>query len=257
MNVKEVLLDQNAEESSLLSEFLNKYSATYSFRRVAFAGQEQLFLTCQNDRVGLIKGKQKISCVDWAEETLLKRFAQTSAKEIFIQAITNKKRSSTVLYDMTAGMGKDCFIASKFFERVVLIERNPIVHLLLQDGLRRALKHDKAARFARKISLHCMDADVALHSIQQTTLDFPWPDVIYFDFMFDNKKSQSTKSMEMLRELESMYGDANIKNGELISRALNLNPAPKVVLKAKKLPEDLDMPPKMTYAGKVVDYHVF
>ncbi|MCO5113051.1 MAG: class I SAM-dependent methyltransferase [Bdellovibrionaceae bacterium] len=256
MNVKEVLLDQNAEESSLLSEFLNKYSDAYSFHRVPFSGQEQLFLTCQNDRVGLIKGKQKICCVDWTEETLLKRFAQTSTKEIFIQAVTNKK-SSTVLYDLTAGMGKDCFIASKFFERVVLVERNPIVHLLLQDGLRRALKHDKAARFARKILLHCMDAEVALHSIQQATPNFPWPDVIYFDFMFENKKSQSTKSMEILRELESMDGDANIKNGELISRALNLNPAPKVVLKAKKLPDDTEVSPKKTYTGKVVDYHVF
>src|SRR5690606_37804453 len=40
--------------------------------------------------------------------------------------------------DATAGLGKDSFVLATLGSKVTMIERSPIVHCLLQDGLRRA-----------------------------------------------------------------------------------------------------------------------
>src|SRR5690606_15891946 len=44
--------------------------------------------------------------------------------------------------DCTAGLGEDAFVLASCGAKVLLVERNPIIHLLLQDGLLRA-KHSK------------------------------------------------------------------------------------------------------------------
>lgn len=249
----EIFIDQNAEPSELLNSFIQKYKNRYSLE--PFTEGEGAFLTCKEDQIGILKGKQKLITVDWTEESLLKRFAQTSAKEILIQALWSKKSKPTVLYDMTTGMGTDSFIASKFFQKLILVERNPIMHLLLQDGLRRALAHDKASKFAQKVTLLHADSQVVLSGNIEKNL--PKPEVIYFDFMFENKKTQSTKNMEMLRALESQEGlhDESLQQRTLIETAIQTSA--RVVLKAKRLPLVLTMAPKKVYSGKVVDYFVF
>ena len=43
--------------------------------------------------------------------------------------------------DLTAGLGADSFVLAGLGCNITMTERNPIVHLLLQDGLSRAMAY--------------------------------------------------------------------------------------------------------------------
>lgn len=254
-----IKVDASAEYSDILLDFISKYGDRYNFQEESFEGQDEWFLSCHDDRVGFLKGKQSIISIDWTSPSLLKRFAQTSYKEPLIQAMVSKNKKFHTLMDMTAGLGTDSFIASKFFENVILIERQPLVHLLLCDALRRALVHDKAKKFAQKVTLICADAKDIISACANAPkeIGFPSPDVMYFDFMFENKKTQSSKQMELLRMLEALEVFEGDDVGKVLQSATAIESLSRIVLKAKELSESVSITPHQIHKGKVVNYYHF
>ncbi len=84
--------------------------------------------------------------------------------------------------DATAGLGRESFVLATLGCSVTLLERSPIVHALLADGLKRALASDdsEAVDIASRMTLHLADAHVWLKALPADSL----PDVIYLDPMF-------------------------------------------------------------------------
>ena len=58
--------------------------------------------------------------------------------QLIAKAVGLKPNISPVVIDVTAGLGKDAFVLASLGCHVTMAERNPLVRLLLEDGLRRA-----------------------------------------------------------------------------------------------------------------------
>lgn len=100
--------------------------------------------------------------------------------------------------DATAGMGKDSFVLATLGCHLTMIERSPIVHLLLQDGLQRA------QAFAREQDvelLHVINRMQLLAQDSRTYLESltaaQFPDVIYLDPMFPERQKTADVKKEM------------------------------------------------------------
>ena len=63
-------------------------------------------------------------------------------KEALAKAVGLKKGANPTVLDATAGFGVDAFVLASLGCRVHMIEKNPLVASLLEDGLNRA-KNDK------------------------------------------------------------------------------------------------------------------
>lgn len=100
--------------------------------------------------------------------------------------------------DATAGMGKDSFVLATLGCQLTLIERSPIVHLLLQDGLLRAQifareQDAELLQVIQRMQLRSQDSRTYLESL--TAEQFP--DVIYLDPMFPERQKTADVKKEM------------------------------------------------------------
>jgi 16S rRNA (guanine1516-N2)-methyltransferase len=118
-----------------------------------------------------------------------------------IKSITSKQKkiSETKVLDCTAGLGKDSFIFASFGFQVLLIEKNPIIFQLLQDGHQRGMKDEKISNILKNMKLVNDDSIDYLNSHQEHF------DVIYFDPMFPsmNRKNKISpkKEIQYIREI--------------------------------------------------------
>ncbi|MDG1693499.1 MAG: class I SAM-dependent methyltransferase [Porticoccaceae bacterium] len=159
------------------------------------------------------------------------------------------------ILDLTAGLGSDGFVLASLGCSVNLLERNPIVHLLLKDGLDRA-RHEAAAdkelaAIIQRMNLIEINSSVFLDSID--TNDYP--DVIYIDPMFPPRKksAQVKKEMQALHRIVGGDEDASI----LLEKALN-KAIYRVVVKRPAHSKYLgDLKPSYSLEGKSTRYDIF
>lgn len=118
--------------------------------------------------------------------------------------------------DATAGMGGDSFVLASLGCQVTLIERNPAVHALLADALKRAQQAEDAQDIAAIIQrMHLVHADAADY-IEQNQ---PQVDVIYLDPMYPEKKKQAAAKKEM-QALQILVGP-DLDSHRLLNAALH------------------------------------
>ncbi|WP_367672462.1 class I SAM-dependent methyltransferase [Buchnera aphidicola] len=123
------------------------------------------------------------------------------------KAIGIKKNKKLIVLDATAGLGKDSFIFFSLGCKVFMIERNPVLAALLNDGLERGYKDKKIGNLLKKnIKL--------IHTSKITTLllEKIKPDVVYLDPMFPKikKTSLSKKNIRIIRDLVGNDNDSDI-----------------------------------------------
>ncbi len=100
--------------------------------------------------------------------------------------------------DATAGMGKDSFVLATLGCQLTMIERSPIVHLLLQDGLLRAQafareQDAELLQVINRMQLLAQDSRTYLESLSAEQ----FPDVIYLDPMFPERQKTADVKKEM------------------------------------------------------------
>ncbi|MDP5292881.1 class I SAM-dependent methyltransferase [Oceanimonas sp. CHS3-5] len=140
---------------------------------------------------------------------------QTIAK-----AVGLKHGHNPSVVDGTAGLGRDAFVLASLGCTVTLCERHPVVHALLEDGLRRAAADGDIGPWVRE-RLHLLPFGQGLSDIQQQ------PDVVYLDPMFPHKKKAALVKKEM-RVFHSLVG-ADLDADSLLAPALELARARVVV----------------------------
>lgn len=112
------------------------------------------------------------------------------------------KRKPSVI-DATAGLGQDAFVLATLGCNVTLIERNAVVHALLQDGLRRA----REAADVADIITHMQLAD---GNATQLLPQLPPADIIYLDPMFPERQKSALvkKAMRFFHDIVGEDEDA-------------------------------------------------
>lgn len=117
--------------------------------------------------------------------------------------------------DATAGLGRDAFVLASVGCRVRMLERNPIVAALLDDGLQRGYQDPEIGGWlTERLTL--------IHATSQTALETitPAPDVVYLDPMYPHREKSALVKKEM-RVFQSLVG-SDADADELLRPALAL-----------------------------------
>ncbi|MFZ4537949.1 class I SAM-dependent methyltransferase [Propionivibrio sp.] len=110
-----------------------------------------------------------------------------------------------LLVDATAGLGRDAFVLARLGCAVTMIERQPLIAALLEDGLRRALADDEVGPIVARMRLLCGDAIELMGH-----WDGEAPQVVYLDPMFPHRDKSPLvkKEMRLFRPLAGDDDDA-------------------------------------------------
>lgn len=151
-----------------------------------------------------------------------RKFGGGKGQAIAKAAGLNKGATPSVL-DATAGLGRDAFVLASLGCKVQMVERNPVVAALLDDGLIRAKQDAEIGEWVteRMSLLHASSHDALQRLMAQS--DFVQPDVVYLDPMYphpENKKKSALVKKEM-RVFQSLVGADNDADG-LLEPALQL-----------------------------------
>ncbi|KQN64113.1 16S rRNA (guanine(1516)-N(2))-methyltransferase RsmJ [Erwinia sp. Leaf53] len=111
--------------------------------------------------------------------------------------------------DATAGLGRDAFVLAAIGCRVRMLERNPVVAALLDDGLRRGYADPEIGPWLRE-RLTLLHAS----SLQALTDITPPPDAVYLDPMYPHKQKSALVKKEM-RVFQSLVGPDEDADGLL------------------------------------------
>jgi len=176
--------------------------------------------------------------------------SQTIAK-----AVGMKGKARPFIADLTAGLGTDASTLAALGCRVVMVERNPIVALLLEDGLARlaaaAKESDELARLSANLSLVTMPAAEWLSCLAADAC----PDVIYLDPMFPQRRNSAevNKNMQIFHQVVGCDDDAD----SLLPLALSKARHRVVVKRPARAPWLAGHEPGLSFAGKSVRFDVY
>jgi len=139
--------------------------------------------------------------VDFAAGTMAHRRKFGGGRgEAVAKAVGVKGSYLPDVVDATAGLGRDAFVLASIGCRVRMLERNPVVAALLEDGLTRGYADAEIGDWLRE-RLQLIHAS-SLTSLTDIT---PRPQVVYLDPMFPHKQKSALVKKEM-RVFQSLVG---------------------------------------------------
>jgi 16S rRNA (guanine1516-N2)-methyltransferase len=158
--------------------------------------------------------------------------------------------------DLTAGLGADSFVLAGLGCNITMTERNPIVHLLLQDGLSRAMAYGyEQDPLLSEIIGRMLLKEIDGLSYLKFLRDNEFPDVIYLDPMFPLRK-KSAKVKKEMQALHCVVGD-NDDATLLLDSALS-KARYRVVIKRPSHAEYLgNKKPSYSLEGKSTRFDIF
>lgn len=152
--------------------------------------------------------------------------------------------------DATAGLGRDAFVLASLGCSMTLIERQPLIAALLEDGLQRAASAVEVAAIAERMHLLQGDAIELMGNWQGRR-----PQVIYLDPMFPHRDKSALVKKEM-RLFRPLVGD-DLDAPALLAAALELASHRVVVKRARKAPAIEGAKPGYLLEGKSSRYDIY
>ncbi len=171
--------------------------------------------------------------------------------ELLGKAVGVGKKTRLRLIDATAGLGGDSFVLADLGCDVVCLERSPLIHALLVDGVERGLV--AADAWVRQV---CSRLRVCLADAVQdlSNLDVS-ADVIYLDPMFSNR-SRAARARKPMWLLQQLVGE-DLDTAQLLQAAL-AKAIHRVVVKRPLKAAPIDGPaPGHAIRGKAVRFDVY
>ena len=170
--------------------------------------------------------KEKPYRIDFS--SYLSKRMDTAKTELISRSI-GKVDSQSYVIDFTAGIGRDSMTLAAAGHNVIMIERNPILFVLLNDALGRLkteyssisdrihlLKYDSSTLAADKLS------QLKLNDIQSDKLTV-YLDPMYADDSGVGKKALVKKETQMLHRIVGSYeGNDEVNNSNLMNCAIDV-----------------------------------
>jgi 16S rRNA (guanine1516-N2)-methyltransferase len=155
-----------------------------------------------------------------------------------------------LVLDATAGLGKDAFVLASLGCTMSLIERQPIIAALLEDGLRRAIGDEEVGAIVARMRLLTGNAIELMRGWQEQA-----PQVIYLDPMFPHRDKSALVKKEM-RLFRPLVGD-DMDAPALLEAALALASHRVVVKRPRKAPCIEGPKPSHALEGKSSRYDIY
>ncbi|MGB1238330.1 MAG: class I SAM-dependent methyltransferase [Pseudomonadales bacterium] len=169
--------------------------------------------------------------------------------QLIAKAVGVKSGVRPQVVDVTAGLGRDGFVLATLGCEVKLIERSPVIHALLQDGLARAEINLEIADIMGRMSLEHSNSIQWLEQCSEP------PQVVYVDPMFPHTTKSASVKKEMLLFRDVVGEDADSK--QLLEAALDCAHARVVVKRPRKAPCIEGAKPSYQLEGKSSRYDVY
>jgi 16S rRNA (guanine1516-N2)-methyltransferase len=152
--------------------------------------------------------------------------------------------------DATAGLGRDAFVLAELGCPVTLIERQPVIAALLEDGLLRASGVAELAEIIATMRLVEGNAIALMRDWSEAP-----PQVIYLDPMFPHRDKSALvkKEMRLFRPLVGDDDDAP----DLLAAALALASHRVVVKRPRKAPVLAARTPAYALEGKASRFDIY
>lgn len=155
-----------------------------------------------------------------------------------------------LVLDATAGLGRDAFVLASLGCTVSLIERQPLIAALLEDGLARAERDPDVALITARMQLLVGNAISLMNDWQGER-----PQVIYLDPMFPHRDKSALVKKEM-RVFRPLVGD-DMDAPALLAAALQLASHRVVVKRPRKAPVVEGAKPGYALEGKSSRYDIY
>jgi 16S rRNA (guanine1516-N2)-methyltransferase len=154
------------------------------------------------------------------------------------KAVGLKQGLTPTVVDGTAGLGRDAFVLASLGCKVIMVERNPVVAALLEDGLRRAYDDAEIGQWMHeRMSLFHGSSLNALADAVKTSTNVSEIDVVYLDPMYPHREKSALVKKEM-RVFQTLVG-ADLDADGLLAPAIALA-TKRVVVKRPDYADDLD-----------------
>lgn len=155
------------------------------------------YLACTAERLELRQAGLLPLFVDF-HGAEVKRRLRAGRRSPLARALGLHRRPDTSVLDATCGLGRDAAVLLGLDCRVAGIERSPLLHAMLQDGLERAAPLPGWGGLIGADAVDWLDAQSA-----------PVADAIYLDPMFaGHGKALPKKAMQLLRQVVGADPDA-------------------------------------------------
>lgn len=187
--------------------------------------------------------------VDFSDAKLKYRAQSAIKKQNIAKAIGVKGNNRPSVLDATAGLGKDAYLLASLGCEVTLVERSPLVHALLEDGIgRRGFYDSETAKTLSRMSLRQGD-------FLQLELGTCQYDTVYLDPMFPDrrKRAKVKKDMAFLQQLLGSQSDG----ADLLEHARQFASKRIVVKRAKLSPQLGRVKPDIQFRGSSSRYDVY
>ena len=152
--------------------------------------------------------------------------------------------------DATAGLGKDAFVLASLGCQMTLIERQPLIAALLEDGLARARGDAEIGPIVARMQLLTGNAIERMRAWEGEA-----PQVIYLDPMFPHRDKSALVKKEM-RVFRPLVGD-DLDAPALLEAALALATHRVVVKRPRKAPIIEGGKPSHSLEGKSSRYDIY
>lgn len=221
----------------------------------AFSSDYPLLLQCDDDGLALrATGPDApgLVRVDFVEGALAhRRQFGGGAGQMVARAVGLKGALRPSVLDATAGLGRDAFVLAALGCEVTLLERQPVIAALLEDGLQRALQAGgEVAEIVSRMRFIEVDAIAAMDA-----WELPIPQVIHLDPMFPHREKSALVKKEM-RLFRPLAGD-DMDAPALLEAALRLASHRVVVKRARKAPAIEGRAPTAEIAGQSSRYDIY
>lgn len=187
--------------------------------------------------------------IDFSSNEITRRKNQVGLNQEIAKAVGVKKDYAPNVLDTTAGLGRDSFMLAMLGCQITMLERNPAIFLMLQNGLNIASKDAELKKIVSRMKLINEDSIDFLRNMGNSF------DVIYVDPMFPkSKKSRLVKKdMQIFREI---VGD-DLDSSKLLKIALKQN-VKRVVVKRMINSEHIgNIEPNFEIKGRTTRFDVY
>lgn len=164
--------------------------------------------------------------------------------ERLVKALGKPREDRHRVVDATAGLGRDAALMAQAGFQVILIERSPLIHALLADGLARA----PAALAEQMTLLPCQDS----RDLQESVLH-----AVYLDPMFPSREKSAAVKKDLLW-LQWINDYPSLEEEQaMMEWACALSPHRIVVKRPAKAPDLAGRAPGFSQKGKAVRFDVY
>jgi 16S rRNA (guanine1516-N2)-methyltransferase len=172
--------------------------------------------------------------------------------QTLVRAVGVKGENPPTILDATAGLGQDSFVLACQGCRVEMMERNPVIAALLEDGLRRAADDPDIGKIVQE-RMKLVKGD-SLTELAKIPTD-RHPAVVYLDPMYPHRSKSALVKKEM-RILRILVGDDE-DSAKLLTSALQVANKRVVVKRPAYAPPLTGLEPDLVFKTKNNRFDVY